>query len=77
MLESAEYTRLNAKADQNPSTVNPSTQSLANSTTPALITSKKRPKVNTVSGIVKMTSSGLIVELSSASTTDSQIAVVN
>lgn len=77
MLDRAEYTTLKASADQNPPTVNPSIQSLASSTTPALMTKRKSPNEKTVRGIVKSTSSGLTVLLSKAKTTDNQMAVVN
>ena len=51
-----------------PLTSNPFNILLTNQNKKALITSKKRPKVNTVIGIVKITKTGLTKVLTSAST---------
>ena len=59
---------LNINAVQNESTENPPTSSLQIKIMIALITNRKRPKVNTVTGKVKITMIGLINKFNNART---------
>ena len=59
---------LKANAHQKPSTIKPGIIALAIRMTTALITSKNKPRVNTVTGMVMITISGLIVTLNKART---------
>jgi hypothetical protein len=68
---------LNARAAQNPWTVNPSTQSLASKTTTALIAKRNKPKVTRVNGIVRRMSRGRMVTFNTARAKETHIAVVN
>jgi hypothetical protein len=68
-------TILNNKAHQNPSTWKPGTIALANNTNKAFITSKKSPRVNTVTGKDNITNIGLIKIFTKAKTAAAKIAV--
>ena len=69
-------TTLNSSAHQKLSTLKPFTRLLAHNTISALITSRNKPIVITVTGKVRITSTGFTIRLSRPSTMASMSAVV-
>ena len=70
-------TKLNQRAGQNPSTLNPSINLSANKIIKAFITNKNNPNVKKVIGKDKMVSIGLITVFKNASTIATKTAVTN
>ena len=68
MMLKIDMIKLKANAHQKPSTVKPETKFSTSKIMMALITSKKRPKVITVIGMVNKMSSGLMMTLAIEST---------
>ena len=70
-------TRLNHKAVQKPSTLNPSTNLSANKMIKAFITNRNNPKVKKVIGNDKIVRIGFTIVLRNAKTTATKNAVIN
>ncbi len=70
-----ESNRLNSKAHQIPSTLNPKISWSANNMMTALMINKNKPKVKMVTGSVSMTKIGFTKKLSKLSTMATIIAV--
>ena len=70
-------TKLNHKAVQKPSTLNPSTNLSANKMINAFITSKNKPRVKKVIGNDRIVKIGLTMVFKNANTMATKTAVVN